>query len=313
MIDSAGAVYYYLNDHLGSAAVVINSSGTVRDKHKYQAFGGSDGSSVVLGQAYRYTGKPLDEELDLDWYYYGARYYDPSIGRFLTVDPARAKYAYLGPYVYVANNPLKFFDPHGEDIAIAIDHGAALQKGHVFMFIGTDEAGWTSVSFDMKYTRNWLIDFANLLGVIGGAFVPGEVTIETKQFENMTLQQILDEGIATSPDYLADEVTVIKTTSEQDALALELARKLQANPSDYMLYWNNCADVAFQILVYAGVKGVNTDIVDVPNWVFPKNMGLGENKYAKDWLAQLRHWAAQARAERQAMDKWKRQQGDEVQ
>ena len=113
MLDDQGNVYYYLNDHLGSAAVVINSSGTVRDKHKYQAFGGSDGSSVVLGQAYRYTGKPLDEEFDLDWYYYGARYYDPSIGRFPSIDPLHGKYPGWSPYAYCLNNPLRLVDPDG--------------------------------------------------------------------------------------------------------------------------------------------------------------------------------------------------------
>jgi len=93
--------------------VVINSSGTVRDKHRYQAFGGSDGGSVVLGQAYRYTGKPLDEELDLDWYYYGARYYDPSIGRFPSMDPLHGKYPGWSPYAYCLNNPLRLVDPDG--------------------------------------------------------------------------------------------------------------------------------------------------------------------------------------------------------
>gem|GEM_PF-4075133 len=93
--------------------MVINSSGTVRDKHKYQAFGGSDGSSVGLGQAYRYTGKPLDEELGLGWYYYGARYYDPSIGRFPSIDPLHGKSPGWSPYAYCLNNPLRLVDPDG--------------------------------------------------------------------------------------------------------------------------------------------------------------------------------------------------------
>jgi RHS repeat-associated protein len=113
MIDSAGAVYYYLNDHLGSAAVVINSSGTVRDKHKYQAFGGSDGASV---------GKPLDEELDLDWYYYGARYYDPSIGRFPSMDPLHGKYPGWSPYAYCLNNPVRNVDPDGDTVVVMSGH-----------------------------------------------------------------------------------------------------------------------------------------------------------------------------------------------
>ena len=47
LIDSANHVYYYLNDHLGSAAVVIDSSGNVKDKYRYAAFGGSDGTTIL--------------------------------------------------------------------------------------------------------------------------------------------------------------------------------------------------------------------------------------------------------------------------
>ena len=89
MIDASDNVYYYLNDHLGSAGILMTASGTVRDRCRYQAFGGvGSGQSVNLGQAYRYTGKPIDEEFGLDWYYYGARYYEPMTGRFPWSRPA---------------------------------------------------------------------------------------------------------------------------------------------------------------------------------------------------------------------------------
>ncbi len=114
VIDATDAVYYYLNDHLGSAGVLLASDGTVRDKYRYKPFGGMEsGQSVNVGQSYRYTGKPIDEELDMDWYYYGARYYDPEIGRFLSVDPLASKYPGWGPYVYCRNNPINLIDPTG--------------------------------------------------------------------------------------------------------------------------------------------------------------------------------------------------------
>ncbi len=115
MLDSLGNVYYYLNDHLGSAGVLIASDGTVQDRYRYKAFGEAEsGQSVNVGQAYRYTGKPLDEDLGLDWYYYGARYYDPNAGgRFLSVDRLHNEYPGLSPYVYTLNNPLKYSDPSG--------------------------------------------------------------------------------------------------------------------------------------------------------------------------------------------------------
>ena len=48
--------------------------------------------------------------------YFGARYYDPWLGRWLVVDPRADAYPSLSPYVYVANNPLNATDPDGEGI-----------------------------------------------------------------------------------------------------------------------------------------------------------------------------------------------------
>ncbi len=49
MIDGSDSVYYYLNDDLGSAGILMTASGTVRDRYRYQAFGGVDaGQSVNL-------------------------------------------------------------------------------------------------------------------------------------------------------------------------------------------------------------------------------------------------------------------------
>jgi|GEM_PF-4739773 len=65
-------------------------------------------------QAYKYNGKEFDDMHGLNWYDYSARYFDPAVPRFTSVDPHAEKFYNWSPYVYVYNNPLKFIDPDGK-------------------------------------------------------------------------------------------------------------------------------------------------------------------------------------------------------
>ncbi len=55
------------------------------------------------------------EESGLDWYYFGARYYDPAIARWLQVDPLASKYPSWSPYYYTLNSPINKVDPDGRN------------------------------------------------------------------------------------------------------------------------------------------------------------------------------------------------------
>ena len=61
---------------------------------------------------YKFNGKELDPQTG--YYYYGARYYDPVVSRWLSVDPLTEKYPGLSPYNYTANNPVMLVDPDGK-------------------------------------------------------------------------------------------------------------------------------------------------------------------------------------------------------
>ena len=107
--------HYYLKDHLGSNRVAVNqATGEVEQVNHYYPFGGlmaeSTGGSV---QRYKYNGKELDRMHGLDWYDYGARWYDGM--RFLAQDSKLEKYYAISPYAYCLNSPIRLFDNDGRE------------------------------------------------------------------------------------------------------------------------------------------------------------------------------------------------------
>ena len=74
----------------------------------------------TLLQNYLFNNKEQQDELGLAWQDYGARFYDPSIGKWLTVDPKSGKFDMWSPYSFSADNPVLLTDPDGQDWQITI-------------------------------------------------------------------------------------------------------------------------------------------------------------------------------------------------
>jgi RHS repeat-associated protein len=109
---STPTYYYYLKDHQGNNRVVINSAGVVQETNHYYPFGGVFASTNV--QPYKYNGKELDTKKGLNWYDYGARHYDATLGRWFVVDPLAEKMSAWSLYAYCFNNPIKLIDKDGK-------------------------------------------------------------------------------------------------------------------------------------------------------------------------------------------------------
>lgn len=67
---------------------------------------------------YKYNGKEYQDELGLNMYDYGARNYDPALGRWMNIDPKAEKYFNHSPYTYVLNNPVFCIDPNGMEVDV---------------------------------------------------------------------------------------------------------------------------------------------------------------------------------------------------
>ncbi len=140
-IDSAGT-YYYHTDHLGSSNIITNSSGSKVEDLFYYPYGERLTDSGSVNVRHKFTGQEYDAETGL--YYYGARYYDPKLARFISADtivPDFADPQTLNRYSYCANNPVIYTDPSGhffliDDIIVAVAsyvaaHAAVIAEGAV--------------------------------------------------------------------------------------------------------------------------------------------------------------------------------------
>jgi RHS repeat-associated protein len=111
---STGEKLFYHNDHLGGVNVITAQNGNLAQLAEYDPWGTisrQEGSGETL---LRFTGQELDVETEL--MYYGGRYYDPELSRFVSPDPFVADMfnpQSLNRYAYVLNNPFTLIDPDG--------------------------------------------------------------------------------------------------------------------------------------------------------------------------------------------------------
>ena len=179
-MDGASPEYlFFLRDHLGSVRVVARPDGkAVQVNHYYpygMAFAGGGmsgnagahpveggvsvaGGSLEIGgetggmelarpgasQPYRFLGNELYTSNSLGLYDFSARMYDPSLGRFLSVDPMPETCLNMTPFAYCGNNPIIRVDPEGEIwhivggavVGAVLEGGSALIQGKTGKEIG---------------------------------------------------------------------------------------------------------------------------------------------------------------------------------
>jgi RHS repeat-associated protein len=125
---------YQYKDHLGNIRLFYSDAdgnGTItqaeiREENNYYPFGlqhkgynnvvSANANSVA--QKYRYNGKEIQDELGLNMYDYGARFYEPATGRWFSIDAMAEKYYDQSTYTYTLNNPILYIDPDGNQVAM---------------------------------------------------------------------------------------------------------------------------------------------------------------------------------------------------
>ena len=130
-------LFYYFSDYLGNARklYLTGTTGPCFDADYYPFGGERDAVTNTCAQYFKFNGKERDQESGLD--YFGARYDESTIGRFLSPDPENAGATNQNPqswnaYSYALNNPLNNIDPDGRATYICVENGNGGYNCYIF-------------------------------------------------------------------------------------------------------------------------------------------------------------------------------------
>jgi RHS repeat-associated protein len=100
-----------LSDALGSTLGLLDTNGVLQTQYTYEPFGATTATGTISTNSFQYTGREND---GTGLYYYRARYYNPTLRRFISHDPLEFETGDPNLYAYVGNDPVSFIDPTGE-------------------------------------------------------------------------------------------------------------------------------------------------------------------------------------------------------
>ncbi|HEX9223721.1 MAG TPA: RHS repeat-associated core domain-containing protein [Candidatus Acidoferrales bacterium] len=124
--DSAGA-RSFLTDALGSTLGLTDGTGTIQTSYSFEPFGNTSVAGSATSNSFAYTGRELDAG---NLYFYRARYYSPTLQRFISEDPIEF-WGGINFYAYADNSPTDEVDPQGEE-------GATLALGEAGCLLGPE-------------------------------------------------------------------------------------------------------------------------------------------------------------------------------
>jgi RHS repeat-associated protein len=114
---------FVYGDHLGSASLTANISGTKISEVCYYPFGEMRYSSGSLPSDRAFTGQRVESQSAVgNLMDYGARFYSSALGRFMSADsivPQPGNPQSINRYAYTLNSPLNYIDPSGHDVGCA--------------------------------------------------------------------------------------------------------------------------------------------------------------------------------------------------
>lgn len=235
--------FYYHPDHLGSSSYITNLDGEVVQHIEYVPFGEvfMEERNNIWNTPYLFNAKEFDEETGL--YYYGARYYDPRLGLFLSVDRYAEKYPNAMAYNYTINNPINLLEINGDSVAVLKAPKGAGGAGHMAILIQKENKKWA------LWSKNGTNQSSGFSGTPNNdQWGVGEFNTP-RDFLQSELNPIIDVE-NNIREYT--EAYVIPATAHEDRKAEEGAKK--ELKKDYFVFGSNCARTVQSALDNAGKK-----------------------------------------------------------
>ena len=179
----SGYTYYTQNAH-GDVVNLTDSTGAITKSYKYDAFGVEQNVDDADDNAFRYCGEYYDSESGT--IYLRARYYDPTIGRFISRDSVTGENTdplSLNLYTYCHNNPIIGIDPSGHIFNILIGAGiGAVVSGGISLVSSIISEGGINKDNWKKIVANVAVDMA--AGAISGGLAATGVLVGGQMIVN---------------------------------------------------------------------------------------------------------------------------------
>lgn len=265
---SGGYNYVYdLKDHLGNVRVTFrkyNGAADVVQEDEYYTFGlrkpGYDNSN---GNRYLYNGKEIQSDLT-DQYDYGARFYDPVIGRWSALDPLAEKDRRWSPYNYASDNSINRIDPDGMADRFNPFTDNITDQGEIGAILsGLAEGGHFSYSADGKSTdKNKSLD---------ETLASEKGTEEGEADAEKLLKEVNSEGPGPKPGQAPNKDEASKASKTDDVI--------------------NYTRIGTGILTVGNVLLNKRELVNLPKWFvgdYGRSIVMGKYDYTSVLSIQLR-------------------------
>ena len=244
-------------------SALVDSDGSVSD-YIYTAYGEKIGTNDNTENPFGYCGEYFDTETGL--VYLRNRYYDPTMHRFISEDPAKDG---LNWYAYAGCNPTKYVDPNGTDAIIITSEEAAGGNGHTSVLYQDAKGEWYYTYWGNKaaavihipktyikeYRRNGDVT-ANSMASLNDFKKSLERIISENGFNNITLDYTnatyvfgdFTESLNAAYDdvreaSLSDNSYYCGLTSKDDGTLV-----YQGKNRSYNVFWTNCLDKSYATL-----------------------------------------------------------------